>query len=62
MQSLKPMNTPLATYFKLFVALSPQTKKEVEHMSCDTYASAVGTWEYHLCHGLYDARYFTHVG
>ena len=43
MQSSKPVNTPLAAYFKLFVALSPQTEEEVEHMSRVPYASAVGS-------------------
>lgn len=46
MQNSKPIDTPLATYFKLLGAFSPQTKKEVEYMSNVPYASAVGSLMY----------------
>lgn len=41
MQNCKPVSTPLAAYFRLSTALSPQSEEEKEHMSRVPYASAV---------------------
>ncbi|KAG8493067.1 hypothetical protein CXB51_010376 [Gossypium anomalum] len=46
MQSAKPVSTPLAAYFRLSSALSPQSDDEIEYMSHVPYSSAVGSLMY----------------
>ncbi|XP_019418558.1 PREDICTED: uncharacterized protein LOC109329342, partial [Lupinus angustifolius] len=46
MQNAKPVTTPLASHFKLSMALCPQTESENEEMSSVPYASAVGSLMY----------------
>ncbi|KAG8500760.1 hypothetical protein CXB51_002783 [Gossypium anomalum] len=42
MQSVKPVSTPLTAYFRLSLALSPQSDDEIKYMSHVPYSSAVG--------------------
>ncbi|KAG8471995.1 hypothetical protein CXB51_036506 [Gossypium anomalum] len=46
MQSAKPVSTPLAAYFRLSSALSPQSDDEIEYMSHVPYSSTVGSLMY----------------
>ena len=46
MQDAKPVNTPLASHFKLSKEQSPKTTKACESMKKTPYASAVGSLMY----------------
>ena len=43
MKNAKPVNTPLATHFRLSSALSPQSEDDVDFISRVPYSSAVGS-------------------
>ncbi|KAG8490704.1 hypothetical protein CXB51_013774 [Gossypium anomalum] len=57
MQSAKPVSTPLATYFRLSSALSPQSDDEIEYMSHVPYSSAVGSLMYAMVYSRPDLSY-----
>ena len=46
MQDAKPINTPLASHFKLSKEQSPKTTEDCESMKKTPYASAVGSLMY----------------
>ncbi len=46
MDEAKPVNTPLASHFKLTKAQSPSTEQEKTYMNKVPYASAVGSLMY----------------
>ncbi|KAG8501303.1 hypothetical protein CXB51_003446 [Gossypium anomalum] len=46
LDSVKPVNTPLAAHFRLLSALSPQSDDEIEYMSHVPYTSVVGSLMY----------------
>jgi ATP-binding cassette subfamily B (MDR/TAP) protein 1 len=46
MQNAKPVNTPLATHFKLSKRLCPTTAQEEEEMTSIPYSSIVGSLMY----------------
>ncbi|KAG8485681.1 hypothetical protein CXB51_019023 [Gossypium anomalum] len=57
MQSAKPVSTPLAAYFRLSSALSPQSDDEIEYMSHVPYSSAVGSLMYAMICSCPDLSY-----
>jgi hypothetical protein len=46
MENTKPLSTPLANHFHLFILQCPKTVEETEDMSKVPYASAVGCLMY----------------
>lgn len=48
MQDCKSVNTPLASHFRLSTALSLQSDKEKEYISCVPYANAIESMMYVL--------------
>jgi hypothetical protein len=46
MQNAKPVNTPLASHFKLTKEMCPKTQEEIEYMSRVPYSLAVGSLMY----------------
>ncbi|KAG8503958.1 hypothetical protein CXB51_002230 [Gossypium anomalum] len=57
MQSAKPVSTPLAAYFRLSSALSPQSDDEIEYMSHVSYSSAAGSLMYAMVCSHLDLSY-----
>ncbi|KAG8497793.1 hypothetical protein CXB51_007423 [Gossypium anomalum] len=57
MQSAKPVSTPLAAYFRLSSALSPQSDDEIEYMLHVPYSSAVGSLMYAMVCSRPDLSY-----
>ncbi|KAG8485645.1 hypothetical protein CXB51_018863 [Gossypium anomalum] len=56
-QSAKPVSTPLAAYFRLSSALSPQLHDEIKYMSHVLYSSVVGSLMYAMVCSRPDLSY-----
>lgn len=61
MHDTKPINTPLASHFKLSTELSPQTEYEREYMSHVPYASIIGSLMYGMVYTHPDISYVVSV-
>ena len=61
MQNAKSISTPLAAYFRLSSALSPQSEVDVDYMSRVPYSSAVESLMYAIICSRLDLSYVVSV-